>query len=113
MAPPTWTSLTCQSDLDNLSKLFGGFHDGCIREAHVWTETYVDPDLCMSCPGDLDTRVRLLVQRQFESPSAIELFFEQVTMFHLLPSPENYDSIIFGATMLHEDDMFYWADSQG
>jgi hypothetical protein len=60
--------------------------------------------------GDLDTRVRLLIQRQFKAPSAIELLFEQVITFHLQPSPENYDSIIFGAAMLCRDGTFYWAD---
>jgi hypothetical protein len=111
MPAPTWTSLRSQADLDTLFKLFGGFHDGCIREVHVWTETSVDSDLSMSCAGDLDTRVRLLIQRQFKSPSAIEMLFEQVTTFHLLPSPDNYDSIILDGTLLYKDDTFYWADS--
>jgi hypothetical protein len=113
MATRTWMPLGTQADLDKLLELFGGFHDGCIREAHVWTETYVHPNLSMTCPGHLDNRVRLFVQRQFEAPSAIELLFEQVTTFHLLPSPDNYDSIIFGATMVHENDLSYWADSEG
>jgi hypothetical protein len=67
----------------------------------------------MSCSPDLDTRIRLLVQRQCRAPSAIELFFEQVVTFHLQPSPENYDSIIFGASMLCRDGTFYWADAGG
>jgi len=33
-----------------------------------------------------------------------------VVTFHLQPSPENYDSIIFGASMLCRDGTFYWAD---
>ena len=85
---------------------FGGFHDGCLREAHIWTESFVDTDMKMSVASDLDTRVRLLIQRQWKDPSAIELLFEQVTTFHLQPSPENYDSIIFGAAMLCRDGVF-------
>lgn len=77
------TRLESQADIDHLLHAVGGFHDGCIREAHVWAEHYVLPDLRMSCGGDLDTRVRLLVQRQFKAPSAIELLFEQVVTFHL------------------------------
>ena len=92
----TWTVLSSQGDLDDLLKLFGNFHDGCLREAHVWTEHYVYPNLHMHCFGDLDTRVRLLVQSQYRCPSAIELLFEQVTTFHLQPSAANYDSIITG-----------------
>lgn len=109
----TWNTLNSQSDLDVLLKLFGGFHDGCLREAHVWTEHYVNPDLGMHCAPELDTRVRLLIQRQFSSPSAIELFFEQVVTFHLQPSPDNYDSIIYGATLLCHEETFYWADTEG
>jgi hypothetical protein len=63
----------------------------------------------MSCPVDLDIRVRLLFQRQWAKPSAIELLFEQVTTFHLQSHP-NTDSIIDAATLLHCDGLFYWAD---
>lgn len=94
-------------------KLFGGFHDGCIREAHVWTQSFVNDGMSMSVAWDLDTRVRLLVQRQWKAPSAIELFFEKVVTFHLQPSPDNNDSIIFSATLLCRDDTFYWADLGG
>jgi hypothetical protein len=66
----------------------------------------------MKCSPDLDTRVRLLIQRQFNSPSAIELLFEQVVTFHLQPSPDNYDSIIYGATLLCREETFYWADTE-
>jgi hypothetical protein len=58
----------------------------------------------------LDTRVRLLIQRQWNTPSAVELLFEQVTTFHLQPSPYNYDSLILDATMFLEGDTYYWAD---
>ena len=108
-----WQHLESQTDLDRLLSLFGGFHDGCLREAHIWTEHYVFPDLRMHCIGDLDTRVRILFQRQFSNPSAIELLFEQVTTFHFQSSLPNYDSIIYDATLLHCDGLFYWAETDG
>jgi hypothetical protein len=111
MRAPQWNTLRSQADLDGFLDVFGGFHDGCLREAHIWTDTYVMPDLRMQCPGDLDTRVRILFQRQFREPSAIELLFEQVVTFHLQPSPDNYDSIIYDATMLLADGLYYWAES--
>jgi hypothetical protein len=106
----SWIPLLSQADLDQLMLSCGGFHDGCFREAHVWTESFVDADMRMSVASDLDTRVRLLIQRQWKDPSAIELLFEHVTTFHLQPSPEKYDSIIFGAAMLCRDGVFYWAE---
>jgi hypothetical protein len=102
-----------KADIDNLLTAFGGFHDGCLREAHIWTESWVAPDLRMHCASDLDTRIRLLVQRQGRDPSAIELVFEQVVTFHLQPSPQNYDSISFEATMLLDGDTYYWAEASG
>ena len=92
--------------------IFGGFHDACIREAHLWTGHWVAPDLSMSCPGDLDTNLRVLVQRQFANPSAIELLFEQVTRFNVVPTPENYDSIIYAATILVRDDSVFWSPDE-
>jgi len=113
MVAASWRPLVSQADLDQLMHVFGGFHDGCIREAHIWTESFVDTGMRMSCASDLDTRLRLLIQRQWKDPSAIELLFEQVITFHLQPSPENYDSIIFGAAMLCRDGTFYWAEDSG
>jgi hypothetical protein len=113
MSAIAWNHLFSKADTDSLLKVFGDFHDSCLREAHVWTEHWVGSDLHMHCSGELDTRVRLLIQRQFSPPSAIEILFEQVVTFHLQPSPHNYDSIILGATMLFETDTFYWADAGG
>jgi hypothetical protein len=113
MMTTSWKPLTSQADCDKLMKLFGGFHDGCIREAHVWTETSVDNALGMGCPALLDTRARLLVQRQWKAPSAIELLFEEIVTFHFQPSAENCDSIILSAEMLCRADTFYWADLGG
>jgi hypothetical protein len=39
--------------------------------------------------------------------------FEQVVTFHLQPGPQNYDSIIYDATMLLDGDRMYWADTGG
>jgi hypothetical protein len=108
-----WTRIASKADADSFLNVFGGFHDGCLREAHVWTDHWVASDLRMHCTGELDTRVCLLIQRQFSAPSAIELLFDQVVTFHLQPSPHNHDSTIFDATLLLDDDIFYWADAGG
>ena len=106
----SWIEVSSQADLDALMDTFGRFHDGCLKEMHMWTESYVDKDLSMSCPFHLDTHVRLLIQRQFETPSAIELLFDGVMHINVAPSQDNYDSIIFDATLLFQDSIFYWAD---
>jgi hypothetical protein len=104
-----WRHVVTQADADALMDLFGGFHDGCIREAHLWTDHWVSQDLSMSCPGHLDNRIRFLIQRQFLDPSAIELLFDEVTRFNFVPSPENYDSIIYSATLLVQGEVIFWS----
>ena len=104
-----WEQIKTQADADSLMDVFGNFHDSCIREAHLWTEHWVSPELSMSCPGHLDNRIRFLIQRQFNNPSAIELCFEYVTRFNLVPSPENFDSSISSATLLVQDGSVFWS----
>jgi len=104
-----WNQIETQTDADVLMDLFGGFHDGCVREAHLWTDHWVASDLSMSCPGHLDNRIRFLIQRQFHNPSAIELLFDEVTRFNLVPTPDNYDSIIYDATLVVRDGIIYWS----
>jgi hypothetical protein len=113
MSTTAWNHIVSKVDADKLLDVFGGFHDGCLREVHIWTESWVAPDLRMHCASDLDTRIRFYVQRQFRDPSAIELLFEQVVGFHLQPSAQNYDSIIFEATLLFDGDTICWADAAG
>ena len=104
-----WKEIKTQADADDLMQVFGDFHDGCVREAHFWTDHWVSQDLAMSCTGELDNRIRFLVQRQFKNPSAIELLFEEVTRFNLVPTPENYYTIIFSAALLVRDNTVFWS----
>ena len=105
-----WNELKEESEIKKLLEDFGYFHDGCLKEMHMWTETYVDEDLTMAAPSGLDTNVKLLFQRQFKSPSAIELWFEGVTGIHILPTPEIFASILFEAVILKQHDTYYWSD---
>ena len=100
-----WHRLDTQADLDALMQRCGGFHDGCFREAHVWSETSIAQD-AMTCPLGLDTHVRALFQLAVAKPSAIELRFDQVVRFALSPSDENCDSIISSAAFSLEDGLF-------
>jgi hypothetical protein len=109
MTHENWNEVKTQQEADRLMELFGDFHDSCLREAHLWTEHYVSNDLSMSCTGTLDNQIRLLIQRQFKNPAAIEMLFEEITRFNLVPTPENYDSIINSATLLVRDGTTFWS----
>ena len=104
-----WKPIATQADAQALLEQVGGFHDGCLREAHVWTGHWVADDLSMAV--DPTTCVRLLIQRQFRPLSAIELLFEHVTRFNLVPAPEHYENIIREAALFVRGGIVYWADS--
>ncbi|GLC90145.1 hypothetical protein [Lysinibacillus piscis] len=106
----TWIHVHNQADIEHLLQTFGYFHDGCLKELHMWADTYVNENLAMTVPSGLDTHVRMLFQRQFNNPSAIELLFEEVTGLHIHPSAENHDSIIYDAIVLQHEGHFYWAN---
>ena len=105
-----WIELKEELKIKELLKDFGYFHDSCLKEMHMWTETYVEENLNMNAPGELDTNVKLLFQHQFKNPSVIELWFEGVTGIHILPTPENFASILFEAVIVKKKDIYYWSD---
>lgn len=94
-----WNSLLSQAAIDQLLIDFGDFHDACLREIAVSTETYVGEDLAMSCPPHLDTSVLLLFQRQARPLSVIEIKCEAVTDLHFTPTTDGCDSIISSGTL--------------
>ncbi|NCO94082.1 MAG: hypothetical protein COZ06_31955 [Armatimonadetes bacterium CG_4_10_14_3_um_filter_66_18] len=108
-----WKDIETQADADAPMEVFGDFHDGCLREAHLWTDHWVSPELSISCAGNLDNRTRFLIQRQAENPSAIELLFDEVTRLNLVPTPESHDSVIHAATLLVRDRAIYWSPEGG
>lgn len=103
-----WKEITTEDDIKYFLSIFN-FHDSCLKELYLWTDHYVDSDLRMAI-SELDFKVRILFQRQGTSPSAIELLFEEVTGIHINPSPANCDSILFGATILLINGVYYWAN---
>ena len=51
-----WKALACRRDPEAFMDAFGRLHDACIREPHLWTGHYVNPDLSMRVDGGLDCR---------------------------------------------------------
>ena len=103
-----WNEVSTQDSIDHLLDTFGGFHDACIREAHLTTKHWIDQNLSMHCTPDLDTSISFIVQRQFINPSCIEMKFDGVVHINWSPSPENYDSAIYDATVGFENSSIYW-----
>jgi hypothetical protein len=99
-----WIPLTSQQAIDELIERFGGFHDACLREVAISTETFVDQRGSMACPGHLDTTALFYFQSQNRSLSAIEVRCAGVREFRLRPTGEDCDSIIsFGVVSLEDE----------
>jgi len=94
-----WDELDSAEAVNRLMASFGGFHDGCLREISVATETYVGEGLAMHCPSSLDTSALLLFQRSGGPVAAVEIQCREVMGFHLKPSAEGCDSIIMGGAI--------------
>lgn len=90
-----WLPLDSQEAANTLLAQFNGFHDACLREVSLATETYVvDERRAMSCPGRLDTSALLYFQGQGRNLSAIEVRCIGLSRFGLRPTADNHDSII-------------------
>ena len=60
-----------------------------------------------------DRRVlNVIIQRQFEDVSMIEMEFAGLKYLNLSPVDEQYTCEIFGSTLLIKDSDIYWCDGQ-
>ena len=91
-----WMPLEGQEAVDALMTAFDRFHDSCLRETSLATETYVHRDGAMATPGHLDTSLILFFQSQGASEQAIELRCDGVSSFRFTATSDNRDSIITG-----------------
>lgn len=98
--PSHHRSTLTNDETDDLLHRFGDFHDGVLHEAHLWAEHWVADNLAMHIGVGLDTRVHVVLQRQWRPVSAIELLFEEVTRCNVIPSPETHTGFIWASTLL-------------
>ena len=110
MSELTWKELNSQQQIDEFMENMDYFHDGCIKELRFVSGAYVNVDLSMM-PVNTCRTVYLVIQRQYEDPSAVEIRFEGVEWLSLKPANEKYTCEIFGAHMCIEGDMIVWFDS--
>lgn len=104
-----WRELASDAEIDEFVECFGNFHDGCIKEAFVWTGHCVAPDLSMTVEPWVNFRV--LFQRQAKLPSAVEMVFHGLGELRWLPPPPNFDHIIFEAWLYWSGEQLVWANA--
>ena len=89
-----------------------GFHDSCIKEIKYISGAYVNERLSMS-PVNSQRILSIIIQRQFEDPSAVEMQFVGLKYLKLFPHDETYTCEILDATMIFKEDCIYLCDCGG
>lgn len=105
-----WKEFKTEADIDSLMTDYGYFHDSCLRDIYITTREFVDEKLAMHFENKIVGT--LLFQRQYEKNTVLELKFENVVRFNFNPLPEAYNGVIYDATFIKINDLFYWSDSE-
>ena len=85
------------------------FHDSCIKEISYISGAYVSEKLSMHPLNDRRV-LRVVIQRQYEKNSMIEMEFQGLKYLKLFPADESYTCEILDSTMIMKDGNFYWCD---
>ena len=104
-----WKTIHTADEILRFMEAVCYFHDSCIKEMSYISGAYVDVDLSMHPLNDRRV-LRVLIQRQYESDSVIEMEFQGLKYVKLFPVGEDYTCEILGSTMLIKDGNIYWCD---
>ncbi len=104
-----WKTIITKEDILRFMEEMECFHDSCIKEISYLSGAYVNDNLGMHPIND--SRVlKIVIQRQYEKNSMIEMEFQGLKFLRLFPADENYTCEILDATMLLKDEKIYWCD---
>lgn len=104
-----WFNVNDEKSLEEFVKKINYFHDSCIKEMKYFSGAYVEPNLYMH-PINENRILNILIQRQYEDISMIEMEFSELEFLKLRPVNKNYTCEIFGATMFFKNNYIYWYD---
>lgn len=104
-----WNEINNDKDLNSFMYMHYGFHDSCIKELKYISGAYVYENLSMHPINDL-RNLKIIIQRQFNNPSVIEMEFLGLKYLKMFPNDENYTCEIFDATMILKEGCIIWCD---
>ena len=107
-----WHEIHDQAEAAAFMESVFHFHDSCLRELAYISGAYVDDDLAMR-PINEQRMLRVILQRQFEDMSVIELMFTGVRYLTMAPVDEMCTCEISDATLLIQEGRAYWCDEGG
>lgn len=105
-----WKSISNNDEIIRFMEKVCFFHDSCIKEISYISGAYVDVDLSMH-PLNNRRVLRVVIQRQYEKESMIEMEFQGLEYLKLFPNDESYTCEILDSTMIIKDGKIYWCDS--
>ena len=73
-----WNEITDENSLKEFMERVSFFHDSCIKEMHYLSGAYVNENLDMYPVNDRRI-LRVIIQRQYEEDSMIEMEFQGFT----------------------------------
>jgi hypothetical protein len=104
-----WHEINTNEELQRFMELMCNFHDSCLKEFKYVSGAFVDKNLAMYPTNDKRI-LKVIIQRQFEPMSNIEVEFIGLKYLKFFPTSEKYTCEIFEATMEIKDDYIYWYD---
>lgn len=107
-----WNEITDNNDLEAILESICYFHDSCIKELKYVSGAFVNNNLSMYPVNDRRL-LNVIIQRQFEDKSVIEMEFEGLKYLKLFPADDKYTCEILDSTMVFKDDCIYWCDLGG
>lgn len=106
-----WESISNNNDISRFMEKVFWFHDSCIKEMNYISGAYVDNNISMF-PLNNRRILRVIVQRQSEENSMIEMEFQGLKCLKLIPIDECYTCEIVDSTMIMKDGNIYWYDGE-
>ena len=107
-----WNEIEHEKDLNSSMDAMYFVHDSCLKEIKYISGAYVNEKLGM-LPVNSQRILNMIIQRQFENPSVVEMQFVGLKYLKLFPNDENYTCEILDATMILKEDCIYWCDCGG
>ena len=104
-----WEKISTNDEILRFMERVCSFHDSCIKEMHYVSGAYVDVNISMF-PLNNQRVLKVLIQRQYEKDSMIEMEFQGLKYAKLFPTDENYTCEISDSTMFIKDGNIYWCD---
>ena len=104
-----WNEIVDEKDIQDFMNKVVFFHDSCIKEMRYNSGAYVDDNLSMYPINDKRI-LNVIIQRQFEELSMIELQFIGLKKLYLFPANHNYTCEILDSKMFIKDEIIFWCD---